>query len=106
MSRAFFFGSLQNVWRNIVFSSSRVFSSSSSSSRPPPYVDKNTKVIVQGFTGRQGTFHSQQSIEYGTKIVGGVSPKKAGSTHLGLPVFATVEEVGFELFSIASALLS
>jgi succinyl-CoA synthetase alpha subunit len=55
-------------------------------------IDKNTKVICQGFTGKNGTFHSEQAIAYGTKMVGGVSPGKGGSVHLGLPVFDSVQD--------------
>ena len=55
-------------------------------------VDKNTRLICQGFTGSHGTFHSEQTIKYGTNLVGGVTPKKGGQKHLGLPVFNTVKE--------------
>src|ERR1700753_1136206 len=55
-------------------------------------VNKNTKVITQGFTGQQGTFHSEQALDYGTKLVGGVTPGKGGTEHIGLPVFNTVQD--------------
>jgi len=56
------------------------------------FVDENTKVVCQGFTGKQGTFHSEGAIDYGTKLMGGVTPGKGGTTHLGLPVFNSVQE--------------
>ena len=55
-------------------------------------VDKKTKLICQGFTGTHGTFHSEQALKYGTKLVGGVTPKKGGQKHLNLPVFNTVQD--------------
>ena len=67
-------------------------------------VDKNTKVICQGLTGSQGTFHSEQAMEYGTKMVGGVTPGKGGTNHIGLPVFDTVHEARHTTGANASAI--
>ena len=67
-------------------------------------VNKNTKVICQGFTGSQGTQHSEQAITYGTKLVGGITPGKGGQEHLGLPVFDTVQQAVDETGAEASVI--
>ena len=72
--------------------------------RAQVWVDKNTRVICQGFTGKTGSFHSEQAIAYGTNMVGGVTPKKGGQTHLGLPVFDSVKEAVQEVKPDASVI--
>lgn len=85
-------------------SSSKLFIKRAFSSNAKVWIDKDTKVICQGFTGKQGTFHCEQAIAYGTKMVGGVTPKKGGSLHLGLPVFNTVQEAVDEVKPDASVI--
>ncbi|MBA0631763.1 hypothetical protein Godav_000606, partial [Gossypium davidsonii] len=72
--------------------------------QPAVFVDKNTRVICQGITGKNGTFHTEQAIEYGTKMVGGVTPNKGGTEHLGLPVFNSVAEAKAETKANASVI--
>lgn len=82
-----------NSFKKLInFKSLTNFSKRFFSSQPFVYINKDTKVICQGMTGKQGTFHTEKAIEYGTKMVGGVSPAKAGSMHLGLPVFKNCTE--------------
>ncbi|KAH9780973.1 Succinate--CoA ligase (ADP-forming) subunit alpha [Citrus sinensis] len=83
---------------------SRYYGSSAAASQPAVFVDKNTRVICQGITGKNGTFHTEQAIEYGTKMVGGVTPKKGGTEHLGLPVFNSVAEAKAETKANASVI--
>ncbi|KAG4952666.1 hypothetical protein JHK85_046533 [Glycine max] len=75
-----------------------------SAASPAVFVDKSTRVICQGITGKNGTFHTEQAIEYGTNMVGGVTPKKGGTEHLGLPVFNTVAEAKAETKANASVI--
>lgn len=67
-------------------------------------INQDTKVICQGFTGKQGTFHSEQALAYGTKLVAGVTPGRGGSQHLGLPVFDTVQQAYQETAADASVI--
>merc|ERR1712072_1223288 len=76
--------------------SCRTYSTGTGTPGAPVFCDKNTKLICQGFTGKQGTFHSEQAIDYGTQMVGGVTPGKGGMMHLGLPVFNSVSEAKAE----------
>ncbi|XP_039140990.1 succinate--CoA ligase [ADP-forming] subunit alpha, mitochondrial [Dioscorea cayenensis subsp. rotundata] len=97
-------GTLASSLRS-VSSQSRGFAAAAAANPPPAvFVDKNTRVICQGITGKNGTFHTEQAIEYGTKMVGGVTPKKGGTEHLGLPVFNTVAEAKAETKANASVI--
>merc|ERR1711998_186246 len=90
----------------VAASTFRAYSTGTGTPGAPVFCDKNTKLICQGFTGKQGTFHSEQAIEYGTQMVGGVTPGKGGNTHLGLPVFNSVSEAKSETGANASVIFA
>jgi succinyl-CoA synthetase alpha subunit len=83
---------LSKTARNVFSKGSFLQRNYGTTNKPYVLINKDTKVICQGITGKQGTFHTQQAIEYGTKMVGGTHPQKAGTTHLGLPIFKNVRE--------------
>jgi succinyl-CoA synthetase alpha subunit len=88
----------------LAFSEARGFASASAAPQAAVFVDKNTRVICQGITGKNGTFHTEQAIEYGTNMVAGVTPKKGGTEHLGLPVFNSVADAKAETKATASVI--
>lgn len=103
-SLVLFARNLRNVERSavtVLSQQSRLFSAQA---QPAVFLDKNTKVICQGMTGKNGTFHTEQAIQYGTKMVGGINPKKAGTTHLNLPIFGSVKEAKQETGCTATAI--